>query len=99
MFLLEGFCTIWIAEGGEPIGRALGDNEAIDTLTGLLAHGLTGSRRQPHDGAGAVLSDETDRALGPGRPGLALYSTATARENLLLFAAQFAAASGTGQRI
>ena len=43
--LLEGFCAIWIAEGGEPIGRVLGDNEAIDTLTGLLAHGLTGSRR------------------------------------------------------
>jgi AcrR family transcriptional regulator len=43
--LLEGFCAIWIAEGGEPIGRALSDNEAIDTLTGLLAHGLTGSRR------------------------------------------------------
>jgi len=43
--LLEGFCAIWIAEGGEPIGRVLSDNEAIDTLTGLLAHGLTGSRR------------------------------------------------------
>ena len=40
--LLEGFCAIWIAGGGEPIGRALSDNEAIDTLTGLLAHGLTG---------------------------------------------------------
>lgn len=42
--LLEGFCAIWIAGGGEPIGRALGDDEAIDTLTRLLAHGLTGPR-------------------------------------------------------
>jgi AcrR family transcriptional regulator len=41
--LLEGFCAIWIAGGGEPIGRELGDDEAIDTLTGLLRHGLTGT--------------------------------------------------------
>ena len=43
--LLEGFCAIWIAGGGEPIGRTLSDDEAIGTLTGLLAHGLTGPRR------------------------------------------------------
>ena len=43
--LLEGFCAIWIAGGGEPIGRTLSDDEAISTLTGLLAHGLTGPRR------------------------------------------------------
>jgi hypothetical protein len=40
--LLEGFCAIWIAGGGEPIGRSLSDDDAIDTLTGLLAHGLHG---------------------------------------------------------
>jgi AcrR family transcriptional regulator len=43
--LLEGFCAVWIAGAGEPIGRALGDDEAIDTLTGLLSHGLAGPRR------------------------------------------------------
>ncbi len=41
--LLEGFCEVWIAGSGEPIGRALPDDEAIDTITGLLHHGLTGS--------------------------------------------------------
>jgi AcrR family transcriptional regulator len=41
--LLEGFCAVW-ATGGEPIGRALEDDEAIDTLTGLLHHGLAGPR-------------------------------------------------------
>jgi hypothetical protein len=52
MPLLEGFCALWIAGGGEPIGRALSDNEAIDTLTGLLAHGLAGPRRPPQDRRG-----------------------------------------------
>lgn len=42
--LLEGFCTVWAGGDGEPIGRVLGDDEAIDTLTGLLRHGLTGPR-------------------------------------------------------
>jgi AcrR family transcriptional regulator len=37
--LLEGFCQVWIAGGGEPIGRPLSDEEAIDTLTRLLMHG------------------------------------------------------------
>jgi AcrR family transcriptional regulator len=45
--LLEGFCEIWIAGNGEPIGRELSDDEAINTLTRLLAHGLTGPRRLP----------------------------------------------------
>jgi AcrR family transcriptional regulator len=43
--LLEGFCASWLAGDGEPIGRTLGDDEAIDTLTGLLSYGLTGPRR------------------------------------------------------
>jgi AcrR family transcriptional regulator len=43
--LLEGFCAIWLAGDGEPIGRSLGDEEGIDTLTGLLSYGLTGPRR------------------------------------------------------
>ena len=47
--LLEGFCAIWIAGGGEPIGRSLSDDEAIDTLTGLLAHGLLGPGRGLRD--------------------------------------------------
>ena len=42
--LLEGFCQVWLAGGGEPIGRPLGDEEAIGTLTRLLMHGLIGHR-------------------------------------------------------
>jgi len=43
--LLEGFCQVWIAGGGEPIGRPLSDEEAIGTLTRLLMHGLAGQRQ------------------------------------------------------
>jgi AcrR family transcriptional regulator len=43
--LLEGFCQVWIAGGGEPIGRPLSDEEAIDTLTRLLMRGLAGQRQ------------------------------------------------------
>jgi AcrR family transcriptional regulator len=43
--LLEGFCQVWIAGGGEPIGRPLSDEEAIDTLTRLLMRGLVGQRQ------------------------------------------------------
>jgi AcrR family transcriptional regulator len=40
--LLEGFCRVWLADGEQPSGRALSDEEAIDTLTGILRHGLLG---------------------------------------------------------
>ena len=53
--LLEGFCQVWIAGGGEPIGRPLGDREAIDTLTRLLLYGLAGQRQE-------------QRACQPGSP-------------------------------
>ena len=43
--LLEGFCQVWIAGRGEPIGRPLSDEEAIDTLTRLLMRGLVGQRQ------------------------------------------------------
>lgn len=42
--LLEGFCRIWLAQGNPPGGRALSDEEAIETLTGMLRHGLLGPR-------------------------------------------------------
>ena len=49
--LLEGFCAIWIAGDGEPIGRVLADDEAIDILTGLLSYGLAGPRRRAPEAA------------------------------------------------
>lgn len=42
--LLEGFCRVWLAEREQPIGRTLGDEEAIETLTLILRYGLIGSR-------------------------------------------------------
>ncbi len=38
----EASRAVAVSYGGEPIGRSLSDDEAIDTLTGLLAHGLLG---------------------------------------------------------
>jgi AcrR family transcriptional regulator len=63
--LLEGFCAVWIAGGGEPIGRALGDDEAIDTLTGLLQHGLAGPRRGPQDSGATTTTTTTTGNTGP----------------------------------
>ncbi|WP_328770076.1 TetR/AcrR family transcriptional regulator [Streptomyces sp. NBC_00286] len=39
--MLEQFCHIWIIQGGEPIGRELEADEAIDTLTDLILRGIT----------------------------------------------------------
>ena len=42
--LLEGFCRVWLAQGNPPGARGLSDEEAIETLTGMLRHGLLGPR-------------------------------------------------------
>ena len=47
--LLEGFCRVWLPDGEQPTGRALSDEEAIETLTGMLRHGLLG----PHGPGGS----------------------------------------------
>lgn len=38
--MLEQFCHIWIIQGGEPLGRELEADEAIDTLTDLILRGI-----------------------------------------------------------
>jgi AcrR family transcriptional regulator len=43
--LLEQFCTTWLINGGEPVGRQLDDDEAIDTLTRFIGNGLLGQSR------------------------------------------------------
>jgi AcrR family transcriptional regulator len=40
--LLEGCCRAWQDEGEATLGRKLDDDEAIDTLTGILRQGLLG---------------------------------------------------------
>jgi AcrR family transcriptional regulator len=51
--LMEGFCQTWLTEGGHPVGRRLSDNEAIDTLTTILQHGLLGERSEARRSASA----------------------------------------------
>jgi len=41
--LLEGFCQACLTEGGHPDVRTLSDEEAADTITGVLRHGLLGT--------------------------------------------------------
>ena len=48
--LLEQFCTAWLVNGGDPPGRELDDDEAIDTLTRFIRFGLLG--RKEHDDEG-----------------------------------------------
>jgi AcrR family transcriptional regulator len=43
--LLEQFCTNWILRGGEPAGRRISDDEAIDTLTAFILRGIVGTSR------------------------------------------------------
>jgi AcrR family transcriptional regulator len=43
--LLEGFCRYWLTDDAPRRRRRLGDEEAIDTLTGMLRHGLLGPRK------------------------------------------------------
>src|SRR5438046_913636 len=43
--LLEQFCTTWLVDGGEPEGRRLDDDEAIDTLTRFIGNGVLGQSR------------------------------------------------------
>jgi AcrR family transcriptional regulator len=40
--LLEQFCAAWLVHGGDPPGRRLDDDEAIETLTRFIRFGLTG---------------------------------------------------------
>jgi hypothetical protein len=42
--MLECFCCIWQAAGGDPPSTSITDDEAIDALTTQLAHGPTGRR-------------------------------------------------------
>ncbi|PZG56982.1 TetR/AcrR family transcriptional regulator [Spongiactinospora gelatinilytica] len=42
---VEFFCYIWQAAGGDPPGTRLTDDQAIDTLTTLLLHGMSGTPR------------------------------------------------------
>jgi AcrR family transcriptional regulator len=41
--LLEQFCTVWLIRGGDPPGRQLSDDEAIDTLTAFILRGIIGT--------------------------------------------------------
>lgn len=45
--MLEFFCYVWQAAGGDPPGTELTDDDAIDNLTGLLLYGLRGRPPAP----------------------------------------------------
>ena len=40
--LIGQFAYTWLIAGGEELGRELGDEEAVDTLTAFIVHGIAG---------------------------------------------------------
>ncbi|MFC1411338.1 TetR/AcrR family transcriptional regulator [Streptacidiphilus sp. N1-12] len=45
--LISQFAYNWLVEGGEELGRELSDQEAVDTLTGLIVRGISGGGSGP----------------------------------------------------
>ena len=45
--LIGQFAYSWLVEGGEELGRELSDQEAVDTLTGLIVRGISGGGSGP----------------------------------------------------
>jgi AcrR family transcriptional regulator len=47
MAMINGFCQTWLLTDGEPAGRTLDDEEAVDTLTAFILHGIASPPAKP----------------------------------------------------